>query len=232
MIRTRSATSTSPIACSASARCVMPSRRANTRSPRSWSGCIPNSSKSSSPAPARRCTRTCGSWRPTAARPVRMWTILTRSGHCTDNPPRNPAISARGNHAGVESSGVSGEETRGRVTLPEAAGVLRLPVESVVALVGAGYLRTTTSFDDPRFAMGDLKAFLARNADGEPIVDLVDASLDDLDPQGLLDALDGRSEDMARRSLDLLTTVFPEAGRWTLNQQARFIDEARNRFEA
>ena len=118
------------------------------------------------------------------------------------------------------------------MTLPEAAGMLRLPVESVVALVGAGYLRTTTSFDDPRFAMGDLKAFLARNADGEPIVDLVDASLDDLDPQGLLDALDGRSEDMARRSLDLLTTVFPEAGRWTLNQQARFIDEARNRFEA
>ena len=127
---------------------------------------------------------------------------------------------------------MSGEENRGRVTLPEAAGVLRLPVDSVVALVGAGYLRTTTSSEGPRFAMGDLKAFLARNADGEPVVDLVDASLDDLDPQGLLDALDGRSEDMARRSLDLLTAVFPEAGNWTLNQQARFIDEARSRFEA
>jgi PAS domain S-box-containing protein len=118
------------------------------------------------------------------------------------------------------------------MTLPEAAGVLRLPVESVVALVGAGYLRTTTSDDGPHFALGDLKAFLARNADGDPVVDLADVSLDSLDPQGLLDALDGRSEDMARRALDLLIAVFPEAGRWPLRQQARFIDEARSRFEA
>ena len=118
------------------------------------------------------------------------------------------------------------------MTLPEAAGVLHLPVESVVALVGAGYLRTMSSSDGPRFAMGDLKAFLARNADGDPVVDLADVSLDDLDPQGLLDALDGRSEDMARRSLDLLSSVFPEAARWPLRQQARFIEEARDRFEA
>jgi len=118
------------------------------------------------------------------------------------------------------------------MTLPEAAGVLHLPMESVVALVGAGYLRTTSSDDGPRFALGDLKAFLARNADGEPVVDLADVSLDSLDPQDLLDALDGRSEDMARRALDLLIAVFPEAGRWPLGQQARFIDEARSRFEA
>src|SRR5204863_3412626 len=32
--------------------------------------------------------------------------------------------------------------------------------------------------------------------------------------------------------LDLLIAVFPEAGRWPLGQQARFIDEARSRFEA
>jgi PAS domain S-box-containing protein len=127
---------------------------------------------------------------------------------------------------------VSGEDTRGRITLPEAAGMLHLPVESVVALVGAGYLHTTTSTDGPRFALGDLKAFLARNADGEPVVDLFDASLDELDPQTLLDALDGRSEDMARRTLDLLVTVFPQAGRWSLGQQARFIEDARARFEA
>src|SRR5438045_1959065 len=127
---------------------------------------------------------------------------------------------------------MSGEEARGRMTLPEAAGILRLPVESVVALVGAGYLHTTTSADGPRLALGDLKAFLARNAESEPLVDVSDASLDDLDPQGLLDALDGRSEDMARRALDLLVALFPEAGRWSLTQQARFIEDARLRFEA
>ena len=118
------------------------------------------------------------------------------------------------------------------MTLPDAAAVLGLPVESVVALVGAGYLRTAPSSDGPGFAMGDLKAFLARNADGDPVVDLADVSLDDLDPQSLLDALDGRSEDMARRSLGLLTALFPEAATWSQGQQARFIDEARNRFEA
>jgi PAS domain S-box-containing protein len=127
---------------------------------------------------------------------------------------------------------MSGDDVPGKMTLPEAAGMLHLPVESVVALVGAGYLHTTASVDGPRFALGDLKAFLARNADGEPILDLADLSLDDLDPQSLLDALDGRSEDMARRALDLLVTVFPEAGRWSLRQQARFIEEARSRFEA
>src|SRR4051794_28692633 len=127
---------------------------------------------------------------------------------------------------------MSGEASSGRMTLPEAAGVLRLPMESVVALVGAGYLRTTSSDDGPRFALGDLKAFLARNADDEPVVDLADMSLDDLDPQTLLDALDGRSEDMARRALDLLVAVFPEAGRWSMSAQARFIAEARMRFEA
>src|SRR5438132_8622450 len=127
---------------------------------------------------------------------------------------------------------MSGDDVRGKMTLPEAAGILSLPVESVVALVGAGYLHTTTSADGPRFALGDLKAFLARNANGDPMVDLGDVSLDDLDPQSLLDSLDGRSEDMARRALDLLVTVFPEAGRWPLGQQARFIEEARSRFEA
>src|ERR1700704_3678392 len=125
---------------------------------------------------------------------------------------------------------MSGDDKRGKMTLPEAAGLLSLPVESVVALVGAGYLHTTTSADGPRFALGDLKAFLARNAEGDPILDLADLSLDDLDPQSLLDALDGRSEDMARRALDLLVTLFPEAGRWSLGQQARVIGEGRSRL--
>jgi PAS domain S-box-containing protein len=122
------------------------------------------------------------------------------------------------------------------MTLPEAAGLLRLPVESVEALVGAGYLRASPAPDGhPRLALGDLKAFLARNSEGdasESVLDIDDLSLEDIDAQSLLDALDGRSEDMARRSLDLLVAAFPEAGRWSLNQQARFIEEARHRFEA
>ena len=124
------------------------------------------------------------------------------------------------------------------MTLTEAAGVLRLPTESVQALVGAGYLHPAAELaDGPRFALGDLKAFLARNErgtesrDGDLAIDPM-ASLDDLDPQALLDALEGRSEDMARRALDLLVAVFPDAGRWPLSQRARFIEEARARFEA
>lgn len=132
-------------------------------------------------------------------------------------------------------SGAEGDEHPGRMTLPEAAGMLRLPVESVEALVGAGYLHTTKSAEGPRFALGDLKAFLARNADDVEADDLfsVDlAGLDDLDPQVLLDALDGRSDEMARRALDLLIAVFPEAAHWPLTRQARFVAEARSRFEA
>ncbi len=40
---------------------------------------------------------------------------------------------------------MSGGDERGRMSLPEAAGLLSLPVESIEALVGAGYLRTTPS---------------------------------------------------------------------------------------
>src|SRR5205823_1173393 len=49
---------------------------------------------------------------------------------------------------------------------------------------------------------------------------------------GLLDALDGRSDEMARRAFDIFATAFPEASGWTLSEQARFIDQARKRFEA
>lgn len=120
------------------------------------------------------------------------------------------------------------------MTLPEAADVLRLPVDSIQALVGAGFLQPSAELDDgPRFALGDLKAFLARNtSDDEPGTIDLSASFNQLDPQALLDALDGRSEDMARRALDLLVAVFPEAGGWSLSQQGRFIADARARFEA
>src|SRR4051812_30259818 len=125
-------------------------------------------------------------------------------------------------------------ERRGssRLDLPEAAELLRLPIESVEALVGAGYL-TPTERDDKglRFSLGDLKAFLARNAD-DGGGDLFAEATDAVDPQALLDALDGRSDEMARRAFDIFTTVFPEASGWSLPEQARFIEQARKRFEA
>src|SRR5438128_4939992 len=121
---------------------------------------------------------------------------------------------------------------KSRLDLREAAELLHLPIGSVEALVGAGYLVPADSGDaGPRFALGDLKAFLARNAD-DGSGDLFAEAAEAADPQALLDALDGRSEEMARRAFDIFTTVFPEATGWTLSEQARFIDQARKRFEA
>ncbi len=129
---------------------------------------------------------------------------------------------------------------RTELTADEAARVLRLPVESIAALVGSGYLHPAAeAVDGPRFAMGDLKAFLARNAGGEDArtddtrspLDALEA-FEDLDPQALLVALDGRSEDMARRALDILVAAVPEASRWSLTQRARFVEGAKARFEA
>ncbi|MER3453497.1 MAG: hypothetical protein C4344_07745, partial [Acidimicrobiia bacterium] len=62
--------------------------------------------------------------------------------------------------------------------------------------------------------------------------DLFAEATEAADPQALLDALDGRSEEMARRAFDVFVTVFPEAARWSLTEKARFIDQARKRFEA
>lgn len=117
--------------------------------------------------------------------------------------------------------------------LPAAAAMLGLPVESVEALVGAGYLQPLARDDQspPSFTLGDLKAFLARNA-GDAPTDLFGEDHPSIDPQALLDALDGHSDDMARRAFDIFTTVFPEASSWTLSEQHRFIEQARKRFEA
>jgi PAS domain S-box-containing protein len=105
-----------------------------------------------------------------------------------------------------------------------------MPEAGVVALAEAGYLRpadTTAS----QFVLGDVKAVLARLAD-EGTNDLFSQTLDDVDPQGLLDALDGRSEEMARRAFDIFQQGFPEAASWPLAEQRQFIDQARRRFEA
>ncbi|HEY3701850.1 MAG TPA: ATP-binding protein [Acidimicrobiales bacterium] len=124
--------------------------------------------------------------------------------------------------------------SRRPVSLAKAAEYLDLPAESVEALVDTGYLAalgTGTGTGGPEFALVDLKAFLARNAENGS-GNILDAALDSVDPQTLLDALDGRSEEMARRAFEIFSTVFPESRGWSLSEQARFIDQARARFEA
>jgi PAS domain S-box-containing protein len=123
-----------------------------------------------------------------------------------------------------------------RLPLTEAAELLQLPAPTVAALADAGYLSAVASGRaGPEFALGDLKAFLARNADNgsgnlslfPPIGDL-----DSAEPQALLAALDGRSDEMARRAFEIFATAFPEAAQWDEQDRASFIDQARGRFEA
>jgi len=110
----------------------------------------------------------------------------------------------------------------------EAARLLSMSTDGVLALAAAGYL---TPIGADEFALGDVKALHARMTD-----DLAQRPIFDdparVDPQALLDALDGKSEDMARRAFDIFQTVFPEAARWSMSEQARFIEQARQRFEA
>ena len=118
------------------------------------------------------------------------------------------------------------------VGLDEAASLLDLTPEGVRALVAAGYLPASSDGPEgPRFAIGDLKAFVARNADSGA-GNLFDTEGGPADPQALLEALDGRSEEMARRAFDIFSAAFPEAAEWSLAERARFIEQARNRFEA
>ena len=118
------------------------------------------------------------------------------------------------------------------LALGEAAELLAMPKEGVRALVGAGYLRAVADGPDgPRFALGDVKGFLAR-VSGQTVEDLFTEDPDSVDPQALLDALDGRADEMARRAFEIFSSVFPESNTWTLKEQARFIEQAKGRFEA
>src|SRR4051812_6576008 len=118
------------------------------------------------------------------------------------------------------------------VPLPEAATMLQLSIEAVEALVGGGYLLPAgLGPNGPEFPLSDLKAFQARNADNGS-GNLFDFEVGSVDPQDLLDALDGKSDDMARRAFDIFATVFPEANGWTISEQAKFIEQAKGRFEA
>ena len=126
-----------------------------------------------------------------------------------------------------------GTGNRPLVTLPEAAELLHLTTDAVRALVGAGYLQPGGDpSGEPLFPLVDLKAFLARNADNGSGNLLEALERDSADPQDLLDALDGKSEEMARRAFEIFATVFPESTSWSMTEQARFIDQAKARFEA
>jgi PAS domain S-box-containing protein len=117
--------------------------------------------------------------------------------------------------------------------VPEAAAYLQLPEDAVRALLGAGYLTPDGDPSATRLPLVELKAFLARNADngaGSLMAMEVDGA--GADPQALLDALDGRSEEMARRAFEIFSSVFPDATLWGLSAQARFIEQAKSRFEA
>jgi PAS domain S-box-containing protein len=116
------------------------------------------------------------------------------------------------------------------IDVGEAARLLSLPEDGVRALARAGYLRSADAHD-ARFALGDVKAFLARVADDQA-VDVFSEAGDGVDPQALLDALDGRSEEMARRAFDIFQQAFPEAAAWSLAERHQFIEQARRRFEA
>jgi len=114
--------------------------------------------------------------------------------------------------------------------LGESADLLRLPVEAVRALAAAGYLKVSNEeVTGPSFSMSDLKSFVARNADGGTAVVLVP---DDADATELLEALEGRSAEMARRALDIFRTAMPEASIWTAEEQERFVEQSTARFEA
>ena len=123
--------------------------------------------------------------------------------------------------------------SRPLLTLEEAAQYLNLSAAAVRSLAAAGYLRPSEGIDAeaPAFPLVDLKAFLARNADNGS-GNLLDFAPDAADPAALLDALDGRSDEMARRSYEIFATVFPEAAQWSDVEIERFVAQSRGRFEA
>jgi len=125
------------------------------------------------------------------------------------------------------------ERNTSRQTLPlaEAAAYLSLPVDAVLALSAGGYLAPDDGPGGPSFPIVDLKAFLARNADNGS-GNLLNLPADDPDPQALLDDLDARSEEMARRAFDIFASAIAEARTWSLSDRARFISQAKSRFEA
>ncbi len=113
----------------------------------------------------------------------------------------------------------------------EVAAILQVSIAAVESLVAAGYLLPVeTTNTGPAFSSSDVKAFVARNADnGSGNLFFSDPPAEAGD---LLAALDGKSLEMARRAHEIFVTVFPETGDWDARETARFIDQAKARFEA
>jgi PAS domain S-box-containing protein len=122
--------------------------------------------------------------------------------------------------------------SRPSVSFAEAAEYLSLPIDAVKGLADGGYLVASAGEDgEPSFLLVHLKGFLARNADNGS-GNLLDLTVDDPDPQALLDDLDARSDEMARRAFDIYSSAIVEARAWSLTDRARFIAQAKSRFEA
>lgn len=118
------------------------------------------------------------------------------------------------------------------VALDQAAALVGLDDVTLRALAAAGYLAPVDEGPGgPLFHLGDLKAFVARNADnGSGNIALGEPS--GVDPTDLLAALSARTGEMARRALDIFLTVFPEADTWTEWERRRFVAQAESRFDA
>ena len=131
--------------------------------------------------------------------------------------------------------------------LLSVAATLGLPAAAVEALATGGYLASRRdSGGQVRFAPTDVKAFLARNADNgsgaglldqvlrpvQPAPDRTGPAQDDMQPEELLGLLDERAEQMARRVLRMVVTIYPEAAAWTDRQKWRFVQRTKSRFEA
>lgn len=118
------------------------------------------------------------------------------------------------------------------VPLAEAAALVGLPAHAVRALADAGYLVPAADGPDgPLFPLGDVKAFVARNAEnGSGNLFLTEPS--HVDPGDLLAALADRTGEMARRALEIFFTVFPDAESWSARERDRFVDQAESRFDA
>jgi PAS domain S-box-containing protein len=123
--------------------------------------------------------------------------------------------------------------SRPLIPLSKAAEYLHLPAQAVAAMTEAGYLSPSgMGPDGPEFLLVDLKSYLARNADNGSGNHLLSHGFDGAAPQDLLDGLGRRTDEMARRSFEIFATVFPEATRWSITEQARFIEQSKGRFEA
>jgi PAS domain S-box-containing protein len=123
-------------------------------------------------------------------------------------------------------------EGRPPLTIQQAARYLGIPVEATEALVQAGFLRPSGQNDDgPLLPLVDLKAFLARNADGGTgNIEVVEP--EEADPAKLLEALNERADEMAYEAMEIFSSLFPHTRGWSVEDQARFLAQCKGRFEA